>query len=73
MGLKDRGSPRAPRRPADGNADGVTFYRRRLLEEVDLAELAELSAPSGAPAWSASSGAWSAARARSCPTSERTR
>src|ERR671926_977255 len=42
MGLKDRMSP--DRRPSS-NGDGVTFYRRRLLEEVDLSEFAQLSAP----------------------------
>ena len=41
MGLKDRIA--SDRREANG--DGVTFYRRRLLEEVDLSEFAELSAP----------------------------
>jgi pilus assembly protein CpaF len=40
MGLKDRISPSH----ADSTAgDGVTYYRRRLLEEVDLSEFAELS------------------------------
>ena len=42
MGLKDR---IANDRRGDANGDGVTFYRRRLLEEVDLSEFAELSAP----------------------------
>ena len=42
MGLKDR---IANDRRGDSNGDGVTFYRRRLLEEVDLSEFAELSAP----------------------------
>jgi pilus assembly protein CpaF len=41
MGLKDRISP--TRDAVAG--DGVTFYRRRLLEEVDLSEFAELSEP----------------------------
>jgi pilus assembly protein CpaF len=39
MGLKDRISPTR----ADSPGDGVTYYRRRLLEEVDLSEFAELS------------------------------
>src|SRR5215210_8574065 len=40
MGLKDRITPGR----ADSTAgDGVTYYRRRLLEEVDLSEFAELS------------------------------
>jgi pilus assembly protein CpaF len=42
MGLKDR---IANDRRGDANGDGVTFYRRRLLEEVDLSEFAQLSAP----------------------------
>jgi pilus assembly protein CpaF len=42
MGLKDR---IASDRGGESNGDGVTFYRRRLLEEVDLSEFAELSAP----------------------------
>jgi len=44
MGLKDRINNDA-RSGSSSNADGVTFYRRRLLEEVDLSEFAELSAP----------------------------
>jgi pilus assembly protein CpaF len=44
MGLKDRIANDA-RGGGTSNADGVTFYRRRLLEEVDLSEFAELSAP----------------------------
>src|SRR5690349_6661982 len=44
MGLKDRINNDA-RPGGTSNADGVTFYRRRLLEEVDLSEFAELSAP----------------------------
>jgi pilus assembly protein CpaF len=46
MGLKDRIASQG-----DGSVtstqhrDGVTFYRRRLLEEVDLSEFAELSGP----------------------------
>src|SRR4051812_49795666 len=42
MGLKDR---IASDRRGDSDGDGVTFYRRRLLEEVDLSEFAELSEP----------------------------
>ncbi|HET8951864.1 MAG TPA: hypothetical protein VFN44_15190, partial [Solirubrobacteraceae bacterium] len=42
MGLKDRIN--SDRRDSP-SGDGVTFYRRRLLEEVDLSEFAELSAP----------------------------
>ncbi len=42
MGLKDR---IASDRTVEHAGDGVTFYRRRLLEEVDLSEFAELSAP----------------------------
>ena len=42
MGLKDR---IASDRVGESTGDGVTFYRRRLLEEVDLSEFAELSAP----------------------------
>ena len=42
MGLKDR---IASQGGGDGAGDGVTYYRRRLLEEVDLSEFAELSAP----------------------------
>jgi pilus assembly protein CpaF len=43
VGLKDRISPE--RRASGASDDGVTFYRRRLLEEVDLSEFAELSEP----------------------------
>jgi pilus assembly protein CpaF len=43
MSLKDRIA--SDRRDGSGSADGVTFYQRRLLEEVDLSEFAELSAP----------------------------
>jgi pilus assembly protein CpaF len=42
MALKDR---IASDRGGDTHGDGVAFYRRRLLEEVDLSEFAELSAP----------------------------
>ena len=42
MGLRDRiVAERA--RGDDGSPDGVTYYRRRLLEEVDLNEIAVLS------------------------------
>ena len=44
MGLKDRINNDS-RSGGPSNADGVSFYRRRLLEEVDLSEFAELSAP----------------------------
>jgi pilus assembly protein CpaF len=40
MGLKDR---IALDRDRDGGVDGVGYYRRRLLEEVDLSEIATLS------------------------------
>jgi len=41
MGLRDR---IASERNGDGTAgDGIGYYRRRLLEEVDLSEFAELS------------------------------
>ena len=43
MGLKDRIA--SERRDGASTGDGVSFYRRRLLEEVDLSEFAELSAP----------------------------
>jgi pilus assembly protein CpaF len=43
MGLKDRiaGEPGGR---GNGDGDGVAYYRRRLLEEVNLSEIAELSA-----------------------------
>jgi pilus assembly protein CpaF len=42
VGLRDRiGAERA--RGDDGSADGVGYYRRRLVEEVDLNEIAVLS------------------------------
>jgi pilus assembly protein CpaF len=41
MGLRDRIV--ADRRGDDGSPDGVSYYRRRLLEEVDLNEIAVLS------------------------------
>src|SRR4051794_41966993 len=40
MALRDR---IAADRNRDGNSDGVTYYRRRLLEEIDLNEIAVLS------------------------------
>jgi pilus assembly protein CpaF len=45
MGLRDRiaGDPSLPRSNGDGDGDGVSYYRRRLLEEVNLSEIAELS------------------------------
>src|SRR5918994_7290690 len=42
MGLRDR---LVVSGDSEGGVDGVTFYRRRLLEEVDLSEFAELSEP----------------------------
>ena len=44
MGLRDRiaGEPGAGRSNGDAG-DGVSYYRRRLLEEVNLSEIAELS------------------------------
>jgi pilus assembly protein CpaF len=46
MGLKDRLDRDRDRDRAGADADGgVGLYRRRLLEEVDLTELAELSEP----------------------------
>src|SRR5919198_4412354 len=42
MGLRDRiVADRA--RAADGSPEGVAYYRRRLLDEVDLNEIAVLS------------------------------
>ena len=45
MGLRDRiAGELEPRRPnGDGDGDGVSYYRRRLLEEVNLSEIAELT------------------------------
>jgi pilus assembly protein CpaF len=43
MGLRDRIA--TERDPAPGPQDGVSRYRRRLLEEVDLSEFATLSEP----------------------------
>jgi pilus assembly protein CpaF len=43
MGLRDRIA--TDREPAAGGQDGVSRYRRRLLEEVDLSEFATLSEP----------------------------
>src|SRR3954467_15301075 len=45
MGLRDRiaGDPSLGRSNGDGEGDGVSYYRRRLLEEVNLSEIAELS------------------------------
>jgi len=47
MGLKDRiaGERGSASSDGDGDGDGVAYYRRRLLEEVDLSEIAELSPP----------------------------
>ena len=41
MGLKDRIA--LDRADGDGGGDGVAYYRRRLLDEIDLSEIAELS------------------------------
>ena len=45
MGLRDRiaGEADVARSNGDGDGDGVSYYRRRLLEEVNLSEIAELS------------------------------
>ena len=47
MGLRDRiaGDETGARSSGDGDGDGVSYYRKRLLEEVNLSEIAELSAP----------------------------
>ena len=44
MGLRDRiaGEEGGLRPSSDGDGDGVSYYRRRLLEEVNLSEIAEL-------------------------------
>jgi pilus assembly protein CpaF len=44
VGLKDRIATDRPHDEANGS-DGIAYYRRRLLEEVNLAEFAELSEP----------------------------
>jgi pilus assembly protein CpaF len=44
MGLRDRiAGEAAINRSTDDDGDGVTYYRKRLLEEVNLSEIAELS------------------------------
>jgi pilus assembly protein CpaF len=43
MGLKDRIAGDGTGNAQSTGADGVTYYRRRLLEEVNLHEIAELS------------------------------
>jgi pilus assembly protein CpaF len=45
MGLRDRiaGEESVSRPHTDGDGDGVSYYRRRLLEEVNLSEIAELT------------------------------
>src|SRR5918997_1832629 len=43
MGLRDRIA--SERNGAGGSGGGVAFYRKRLLEEVDLSEFATLSEP----------------------------
>src|ERR671915_64287 len=45
MGLRDRIATERDGTAASSGDDGVSYYRRRLLEEVDLSEFAELSAP----------------------------
>ncbi len=47
MGLRDRiaGEEAGVRSNGEGDGDGVSYYRKRLLEEVNLSEIAELSAP----------------------------
>jgi pilus assembly protein CpaF len=42
VGLRDR---LAQTEDAEGGVDGIAYYRKRLLEEVDLSEFATLSAP----------------------------
>ena len=42
MGLRDR---LASTHDEEGGVDGIAYYRKRLLEEVDLSEFATLSAP----------------------------
>ena len=42
MGLRDR---LANTNDPEGGVDGIAYYRKRLLEEVDLSEFATLSAP----------------------------
>jgi pilus assembly protein CpaF len=44
VGLKDRIATIRPQDVDDGG-DGISYYRRRLLEEVNLSEFAELSEP----------------------------
>src|SRR4051812_26727567 len=44
MGLKDRIATQDAQDSSNGG-DGISYYRRRLLEEVNLAEFAELSEP----------------------------
>ena len=43
MGLRDRIATDRPRSTPRTARDGVAYYRRRLLEEVNLSEFAELS------------------------------
>ena len=82
MGLKDRfngdllaGGDAADEREAAGRESGASYgigyFKRKLLEEIDLAEMSSSGHRSGAPAWSASSATSSAARARSCRPRER--
>ena len=45
MGLRDRIASNHPEEHSGNGRDGVAYYRRRLLEEVNLSEFAELSEP----------------------------
>src|SRR5918998_2258108 len=45
MGLRDRIATERNGTPGSTGDDGVAFYRKRLLEEVDLSEFATLSEP----------------------------
>src|ERR671915_563672 len=45
MGLRDRIATERDGTAASSGDDGVSYYRRRLLEEVDLSEFATLSEP----------------------------
>jgi pilus assembly protein CpaF len=45
MGLRDRIATERNGTSASSGDDGVSYYRRRLLEEVDLSEFATLSEP----------------------------
>jgi pilus assembly protein CpaF len=45
VGLRDRIASNHPEDHSSNGRDGVGYYRRRLLEEVNLSEFAELSEP----------------------------